>query len=313
MMAGMTSKHTGAAPGADKTTESTQPLAARGSNRSQRPTSQAFRDFVASGWAPREEQPPAREAVADYTPARRQGLSTQFAGERLIIPAGTLKVRSNDTDYRFRPHSAFAHLTGLGSDEEPGAVLVLEPREDGGHEPTLYFRPQGGRDSEEFYANARYGELWIGTRPTLADIEARTGLRCAHVDELDDAISKDAGQITIRVVPGAESGIEARVHELRTDMSAEQAEQTDAALAEALSELRLVKDDWEIDQMQQAVDASIDAFEEIVRALPRAIDHPRGERVIEGAFFARAREEGNGIGYDTIAAAGNHATTLHWS
>ena len=37
-----------------------------------------------------------------------------------------------------------------------------------------------------------------------------------------------------------------------------------------------------------------------------------GERVVEGAFGAVAREEGNGLGYDTIAASGNHANTLHW-
>jgi len=283
----------------------------RGSNRSQRPTSQAFRDFVASQWAQRDDQPPVREAVADYTGARREAISAAFPGERLIIPAGTLKVRSNDTDYRFRPHSAFAHLTGLGSDEEPDAVLVLEP-EGEGHQATLYFRPQAGRDSEEFYANARYGEFWIGPRPALADLEARTGVACAHLDSLDDAIGKDAGQVTIRVVPGAETALEARVNELRTEMTSEQAQEADAALAEALSELRLVKDDWEVGQLREAVAASIDAFAEVARALPRAVGHPRGERVIEGAFFARAREEGNGIGYDTIAAAGNHATTLHW-
>lgn len=311
---GMSSEHTNPSTTGQQpeTTDAEQKLAERGSNRSQRPTSQAFRDFIASGWAPRDESLPAREEVADYTPARRAALSEAFAGERLIIPAGDLKVRSNDTDYRFRPHSAFAHLTGLGTDEEPGAVLVLEPQEGGGHEPTLYFRPQGGRDSEEFYANARYGEFWIGRRPTLADIEARTGLRCAHVDSLDDAIGKDAGQVTIRVVPGADAAVEARVQELRSESSAEEQQQADAALAEALSELRLTKDDWEIDQMRQAVDASIDAFGEVVRSLPRAVDHPRGERVIEGAFFARAREHGNGIGYDTIAASGDHATTLHW-
>ncbi|HLS32052.1 MAG TPA: M24 family metallopeptidase, partial [Brevibacterium sp.] len=48
------------------------------------------------------------------------------------------------------------------------------------------------------------------------------------------------------------------------------------------------------------------------RALPRAVSHPRGERVIEGVFAARAREDGNAVGYETIAAAGNNANTLHW-
>jgi Xaa-Pro aminopeptidase len=34
--------------------------------------------------------------------------------------------------------------------------------------------------------------------------------------------------------------------------------------------------------------------------------------VIEGAFASVAREYGNGLGYETIAASGNHANTLHW-
>ena len=49
-----------------------------------------------------------------------------------------------------------------------------------------------------------------------------------------------------------------------------------------------------------------------MRAIPQATQHTRGERVIETAFFARARLEGNDLGYDTIAAAGNNATVLHW-
>ena len=295
-------------PSADRSAEEGQRLADRGSNRSQRPNSQAFRDFMASDWAHRTPPQVTRDAVADHTAQRRAKVSASFPGERLVIPAGGLKVRSNDTDYRFRPHSAFAHLTGLGSDEEPDAVLVLHPEDGGGHEAVLYFRPLAGRDTEEFYADARYGEFWVGARPTLEEIETRTGLRCAHIDELPDALAKDAGQIRLRVVPEADEAISAVVNKHREGAAAE----ADAQLAEALSELRLVKDDWEIGQLREAVAATIAGFGDIVRELERATGHPRGERVIEGAFGARAREEGNGIGYDTIAAAGNHATTLHW-
>ena len=39
----------------------------------------------------------------------------------------------------------------------------------------------------------------------------------------------------------------------------------------------------------------------------------RGERVIEGVFATRARLEGNDVGYGSIAAAGPHATMLHWT
>jgi len=54
-------------------------------------------------------------------------------------------------------------------------------------------------------------------------------------------------------------------------------------------------------------------FTDIIRSLPDATREERGERVIEAAFDRRARIEGNGVGYDTIAAAGAHACILHWT
>src|SRR5690625_4274894 len=92
--------------------DSDQPLSDRGSNRSQRPQSAAFREFISERWQPRSQALPQREAAADFTPARRDAVSAAFPGERLIIPAGGLKVRSNDTDYRFRPHRSEERRVG---------------------------------------------------------------------------------------------------------------------------------------------------------------------------------------------------------
>jgi Xaa-Pro aminopeptidase len=299
----------------------------------QRPSSPAFRAFIASRWTPRPGTPPPSLPSAGYAAARREALSAQFPGERLVIPAGTLRVRSNDTDHRFRPHSAFAHLTGLGTDREPDAVLVLEPRRAAGpsaaspsaarpsaagHHAVLYFRPRAERDSEEFYADARYGELWVGVRPSLAEVSAETEVDARHLDEVIDAITKDLGDgdgtVTVRVVRQTDPAIDAAVEQARlaAAVDTEGAEAADAELLRALSELRLVKDAYEIDQLRSAVEVTARGFADIVRALPAAVVHPRGERVVERAFEGRARQEGNGVGYDTIAAAGPHACTLHW-
>ncbi|GAA4372050.1 aminopeptidase P family protein [Paeniglutamicibacter cryotolerans] len=308
-----------------QTPGSDQPLEDRVNNRSQRPTSAAFKSFMASQWAPDLSELPEADAVAPFAAKRRLALSQKFAGERLVIPAGPLKVRSNDTDYRFRPHSGFAHLTGLGLDHEPEAVLVLEPTDagdgdDGGnHVATLYFSPMAGRDSEEFYSNARTGEFWIGSRPTLGQLSARLGLPTADLLQLEMAITKDAGVVEfggmrIRLLREVDMNCDALVDTSRinTGVDLERSDELDGDLSEALSELRLVKDAWEINEMRSSVAATINGFHDVVRALPRALAHTRGERVIEGAFFARAREEGNDLGYDTIAAAGNNATVLHW-
>ena len=72
-------------------------------------------------------------------------------------------------------------------------MLVLEPvgpTGGTGHEAVLYFRPLAGRDTDEFFADARYGEFWVGARPTLADIEAELGLTARHIDEFADAVGQ---------------------------------------------------------------------------------------------------------------------------
>jgi Xaa-Pro aminopeptidase len=311
------------APALSEPAEGEQTLADRGSNRSQRPQSAAFLDWVTSGWADRPASSAVPGDAAPFTAARRARLAAAFPGERLVVPAGSYKVRSNDTDYRFRPHSAFAHLTGLGAEQEPDAVLVLHPAADGEgdelpgggrstHRAVLYMRPLAGRDTEEFFSDARYGEFWVGPRPTLEDMATVTGITTAHSDDLRDALAKDAGADGVRVlvVPGVDEAVEAVVEEIR---ATEDAGERDAALVEALSELRLVKDEHEVAELRSAVAATAEGFAEVVRRLPEAVAHRRGERVIEGTFLSQARVEGNYVGYETIAAAGPHATTLHWT
>lgn len=245
------------------------------------PVSPEFEVFMAGGWAPTPLPADIRSAAADFTPARRARLSARFPGERLIIPAGELKVRSNDCDHRFRPYSAYAWLTGLTGEDQAGHVLVLEPDGPHRHEAVLYARPRSPRTDGGFYRDRRYGEFWVGRRPDLDETARMTGIRCADIGD------------------GAEPppGRDATV---------------DAELRAALSELRLIKDAWEVGQLQLAVDHTVAGFEDVVRALPRALAHPRGERWIEGVFGLRARAEGNGTGYETIVASGAHACVLHW-
>lgn len=297
-----------------------QTMADRGNTRSRRPTSEAFRAFIGSNWGPRPSDLPEQGGAADYLAARHQLAGAPFAGQRLVIPAGTYKVRSNDCDYRFRPHSAFAHLSGLSGEKEPDTVLVLDPIDEGDasgatHEAVLYFKPRASRSSEEFYADSRYGEFWVGARPSIAEMEAMTGLKCAHIDTLRDALAKDAGQVQLRIVPGVDGNVEAMVNEVRQQAGLPvggDALPDDEKLQEHLSEIRLKKDEYELSELRHAVEVTKQGFDDIIRSLPRAVGHRRGERVIEGAFGAVAREEGNGLGYETIAASGNHANTLHW-
>ncbi|MGO2859834.1 MAG: aminopeptidase P family protein [Brevibacterium sp.] len=296
----------------EDSSETTQALNDRVNNRSHRPNSRAFRDFVAEGW---DRTPLNAEALAaaGFTPERRAKVSAAFPGERLVIPAGGLKVRSNDTDYRFRAHSAFIHLTGLEGDSEPDAVLVFEPTDDG-HTVTLYFHPRAGSDTEEFFSDSRYGEYWVGPRADLEAMSTMTGIATESSATVDDAITKDLGAISVRLVRQADVRIDSVIDLARTQVQAdlETSEAGDAELAQTLSELRLIKDEHEVEALREAVAITRAGFDNVVAALPQAVSHRRGERIVETAFETAARSDGNGVGYDTIAASGNHACTLHW-
>jgi Xaa-Pro aminopeptidase len=284
-------------------------------NRSTTPQSTTFKDFIFGGWAERPEQTAAPRAQAPYATTRRAQLSAMHPGERLVIPAGPAKPRSNDTDYPYRAHSAFSYLTGWGSDAVPGSVLVLEPTADG-HGATLYLLPTAGRDSDEFYANAAIGEFWTGPRPSLAHVAADLGIPTRHLNEFADVLEATDG--TTRIVREADRDLTDQLDgrrllaaELGDEGSID--ENVDAMFVRDLSELRLVKDEYEIREMRLAVDATKQGFDDVIVDLPQIIQHPRGERLVEGTFYRRARAEGNTVGYDTIAASGPHACTLHWT
>ena len=286
-------------------------------NRSTTPKSGTFKDYIFGGWADRPEPRPKPRTQTPHAADRRARISAQHAGERLVIPAGPAKTRSNDTDYPYRAHSAFSYLTGWGSDTVPGSVLVLEPTADG-HDATLYLLPTAGRDSEEFYANAAIGEFWTGPRPSLAHVSADLALETRHL--ADFAAVLDTTDSSTRIVRDADRDLTDQLDgrrllaaELGPDAVETIDEDGDAVLARDLSELRLVKDDYEIREMRLAIDATKHGFDDVISDLPQIVAHPRGERLVEGTFNRRARADGNQVGYDTIAASGPHACILHWT
>ncbi|PIE21557.1 MAG: Xaa-Pro aminopeptidase [Arachnia propionica] len=262
------------------------------------PYSAAFKRFIVDGWAEDATLPPPLPA-AKWTPARREAAVAAFPGATLVVPAGPLKVRSNDTDYRFRPHTAFAWLAGLGTDREPDSVLVLAPA------PILFYRPRAPRTDEEFYASARYGEMWVGRRDSLAEMGARVGIECRDLRDLPEFL---AGRDQLLVVRDADPAVTQLVDEARGGAD----EAADAKLAEQLSEFRLIKDEFEIEQMREACAATKVGFEAVAHDLPVAVARGRGERWVEGIFGLHARHLGNAVGYDTISASGDHANALHW-
>ena len=259
-----------------------------------------FADFMRSGWATSNLEGLQPLEVVTYAFTRRQVLSAAFANIRIVIPAGNYKTRSNDTEYVFRPHSAFAFYAGVqGADAVPDSVLVMEPNESGSHDSYLYLHPRSTRESDGFYTDRKYGELWVGRHFTLEEANTVYQIQTRDVEKIEDLLRFSKETLLVR-------GEDALMDKLISKHARE------AEFLTFTSEQRLVKDEYEVAELQAAVDATGRGFSDVIAAMPAAADHPRGERIVEGAFFGRARLEGNDIGYTTIAAAGSHACVLHW-
>ena len=259
---------------------------------------QALLEFMVTDWAPKTGLPEPIEGVGRFA-ARRAALSKLFPRDVLIVPTGGERVRANDTAYRFRPGSDFYYLTG---NLEPDAVLVMTPREGAGHTAVMFVEPNPGKTDKTFFTDRAKGELWVGPRLGIIESSRRFGLEARGLAELGPELESFGGG-------GALQARTLRRLDPRVDRALPEREALDNELASALSELRLLKDDYEIAQLEAAIAATARGFEDVMRALPAS----KTERYVEGVFNLRARIEGNDVGYNTIAASGRHACTLHWT
>jgi Xaa-Pro aminopeptidase len=264
------------------------------------PIADAMAEFMKEGWAPSPLTGVNPHPSIPFTKIRREKLSKQYPGSRLIFPSGSLKIRSNDSDYPFRAHSAYSWFTGIvASDCVPDSLFVMEPN-GSGHDALLFIHPRSPRDNDEFYKNTRHGEFWIGRRMTLEETETKYELKVHQIESIEEFLANKKDTLIIR---GEDKNIDGLVVEN---------EEKEKEFLNFTSVMRLVKDQYEIDEMQKAIDASVRGFADMVRVFPAATSVVRGERVIESAFYGRARLEGNENGYPSIVASGAHACVLHW-
>jgi Xaa-Pro aminopeptidase len=263
------------------------------------PTPEALLKFMLESWKPATTELPAPIPNHEVFHARRRALSKLFPAETLIIPTGHEKVRSNDTYFRFRPGSDFYYLSG---NREPDCVLVMQPQEGGGHRDILFVEPNPGRADATFFTDRSKGELWVGPRLGVPQSRARFAVdECQSLGGLPEFLNslRTGATRPWRVV----RGISSVVDELMSEHD------RDKGLASALGEMRLIKDDLEIEELRAVVASTKRGFEDVIYALRGA----RTEREVEGVFNLRARVEGNDVGYGTIAASGAHACVLHWT
>lgn len=260
-------------------------------------TSEAFAEYMRSNWDVPSSKTPSALPLASFTKDRRSALAAALPNALLLIPTGGLVNRSLVTEHPFRPGSDFLYLTGYYL---PDAVLALRTP-NGTPEATLYLPEPRNKSTEGAYSDPSNGEFWVGPRPSLIETEALLGLTCRPLSELDAAI-ESANSETTYVRPG-----------IQTSLEQHGKKENHQALAKHLAILRMRKDAFEIEQIRSAITTTHKGLDAILREIRTAQTTGFPERWLEGTFTRIARAEGGSLSYDSIVAAGNHATILHWT
>ncbi len=226
----------------------------------------------------------------------RARLSRLCKAKLIIVCAHTTVQRVNDTSYPFEQDSDFYYLTGLLApdwllvmDTISGDEWLIEPNVP---ETTRVF--DGSLLAEE--ASAR-----SGVRRVLSKVEGKRLL-----EKLRDSHTTAGTVLDVRRKVGAAAPNPAR------SRLARRLKRLDFVLVDIrqdITTLRALKQTPERDAMRAAAAVTVDAFEQVKRALPKLSN----ECELQAEFDYAFKKVGSGHAYDPIVASGPRACTLHYT
>jgi Xaa-Pro aminopeptidase len=231
---------------------------------------------------------PAPQTSAQALVARRRALLQKFPGPALLA-AGAPRSRNYRANvYPFRAQSHFLYFTGAPI---PGAALLFA-----GGETTLFAEPPGPDDA-----------LWHGPRPSFAEIKASLALDAVRpLDELDGALGEVGAAATL---PTADSHSAAwlatRLGRAVRPCTGPALEGADAALADAMIELRLHHDAAAVAQLRAVAEMSA----EVHLAGMRATRGAKTEAEVAGVMIGELHRRGLVEAYGSIVTV--HGEVLH--
>ena len=232
-------------------------------------------------------------------------ICAKSGGGIAVLSTAPETARNRDSEFPYRHDSDFFYLTGF---EEPGATLVLKIA--GSHsqpqlESHLFCRP---KDAER--------EIWDGIRLGPEAAPETLGVEYAHSShELDNKLGEllaDQDAVYVRLSESAETDRRLRhwMKQVRSQARAGINPPSEFHDVESLiHEMRLFKDEYEIDIMRRAAAISARAH---IRAM-RTCKPGLREYHLEAELLHEFRHSGSqSVAYNSIVASGANSCILHY-
>ncbi|MBQ4347499.1 MAG: aminopeptidase P N-terminal domain-containing protein [Firmicutes bacterium] len=204
-------------------------------------------------------------------------------GDAAVLFCGDPVLREGDDFYPFTPGSNFYYLTGI---EAPGAVLVMEKT---GEKCRLYIAPPNGETAK-----------WVGENMSAEEAKFISGIKDIKYNE--NIWEKLADKLKTAKRVYSEAGPRGG-DEFAKIISFEN-------IIPLMAELREIKEDWEIEKTQRAIDIT----ERGIAAMMQTSRPGLYEYEIESAFDEKLKRSGVfEKAFESIVAAGKNGTVLHYT
>lgn len=232
---------------------------------------------------------------------RREVFLNKMNGGVAVFVNPDESVRSNDTNYKYRPNTDFYYLTGF---TEPNSVAVFLPNHPE-HKFILFVRP---RDPEK--------ETWDGRRAGVEGAVKNFGADIAFsIDELETKLPEYLKNMenlyyTIGAYPEFDQKIINMIVNLRKKgRKGDYAPTSIIEVGVITHEMRSIKSPEEIELMKKANEISQDAHIEVMKQVKVGMYEYEVEALIENIF----RKNGaSAPSYNSIVGTGVNATILHY-
>ena len=234
---------------------------------------------------------------------RRETFLNKLDGKAAIIPASSLVKHHADCEYPFRQDSNFWYLTGF---DEPDAIALF-----------LSHKPKGERFILFVSPKDVVSEVWHGFRWGIEGAEKEFKADKAHsINDIQDLLPiyiEGSDEIVFSI------GKHPRIEKVVLEIFAKQLENRSRVGIGAnsiqspemyLNEMRLIKSEFEINRMREAIQISAEAHELVRESILLKNNERQIQGLIEGFFLEKGAR---GPAYNSIVASGDNACILHYT
>ena len=232
--------------------------------------------------------------------SRRESLNTILPKNcALIIPGADLQYRNADSSYALRQESSFYYFSGFC---EPSSLMVMAHQED--KISSIVFVPP----------KDKLREIWDGYRAgpigAVDDYGFDQAFDNTKIDELMPELLQGVKKVFYPI--GKKSGFDQNVIDWTCAASSKDRHSQSIDIMDGSSmigNMRLIKDDHEIEIMKKACDISAESFVEVMKNIKPG----ENEQLIESKFLYEFGKRGGRFpAYTPIVAGGENACVLHY-